>query len=69
MTPAATGPPRRCLALLSTPTALGIPLPAGLTFGLAQGHSVQEAAVLGARCGAAVVTGRGPYAGQIREGP
>ena len=42
---------------------------AGLTFGLAQGHSAEEAAALGARCGAAAVTGRGPYAGQIREAP
>jgi ribokinase len=40
---------------------------AGLTFGLAQGRSSEEAAALGARCGAAVVTGRGPYAGQLRE--
>ena len=42
---------------------------AGLTFGLAQGRSAEEAAALGARCGAAAVTGRGPYAGQIREAP
>lgn len=40
---------------------------AGLTFGLARGGSAQEAAALGARCGAAVVTGRGPYSGQLRE--
>jgi len=40
---------------------------AGLTFGLALGRSPEEAAALGARCGAAVVTGRGPYAGQLRE--
>ena len=40
---------------------------AGLTFGLAQGRSAEEAAALGARCGAACVTGRGPYAGQLRE--
>ncbi len=40
---------------------------AGLTFGLAQGRSAEESAALGARCGAAVVTGRGPYAGQLRE--
>ena len=40
---------------------------AGVTFGLAQGRSAEEAAALGARCGAAVVTGRGPYAGQLRE--
>ena len=40
---------------------------AGLTFGLAQGRSAEEAVALGARCGAAVAMGRGPYAGQLRE--
>jgi ribokinase len=40
---------------------------AGLTYGLAQGRSAEEALALGARCGAACVTGRGPYAGQLRE--
>jgi ribokinase len=40
-----------------------------LTFGLAQGRSPQEAAALGARCGAANVTGRGPYEGQLRSDP
>jgi ribokinase len=40
---------------------------AGLTFGLAQGRSAADALALGARCGAACVTGRGPYAGQLRE--
>ena len=34
---------------------------AGLTFGLAAGRSVREALELGARCGAACMTGRGPY--------
>jgi ribokinase len=34
---------------------------AGLTFGLAEGRPIASAAVLGARCGAASVTGRGPY--------
>jgi ribokinase len=38
---------------------------AGLTFGLAAGRSPQDALDLGARCGAACVTGRGPYAGQL----
>src|SRR5215218_7715708 len=37
---------------------------AGLTTGLAAGMSMQDAAELGARCGAANMTGRGPYAGQ-----
>jgi ribokinase len=38
---------------------------AGLTFGLAEGRPPQDALELGARCGAACVTGRGPYAGQL----
>jgi ribokinase len=40
---------------------------AGLTYGLATGRSPEEALALGARCGAACVTGRGPYAGQLRS--
>jgi ribokinase len=39
---------------------------AGLTFGLAAGRSPEEALAIGARCGAACVTGRGPYGGQFR---
>ena len=38
---------------------------AGLTFALAEGRSPEEAVELGARCGAAVLTGRGAYAGQL----
>src|SRR5436190_1799121 len=38
----------------------------GLTYGLAEGRSARKALELGARCGAACVTGRGPYAGQLR---
>jgi ribokinase len=38
---------------------------AGLTFALARGDSVEEAVGLAARCGAAVMTGRGPYAAQL----
>ena len=38
---------------------------AGLTYGLGEGRPVQEAVELGARCGAACLTGRGPYAGQL----
>jgi ribokinase len=40
---------------------------AGLTFGLGDGRSPQEAVALGARCGAACLTGRGPYEGQLRS--
>jgi ribokinase len=38
---------------------------AGLTFALGRGDSVEEAVALAARCGAAVMTGRGPYAAQL----
>src|ERR671935_1403547 len=38
---------------------------ARLTFRLAEGRSTEEAVELGARCGAAVLTGRGAYAGQL----
>jgi ribokinase len=38
---------------------------AGLTYGLAQGLQPEAAAALGARCGAACITGRGPYEGQL----
>jgi ribokinase len=40
---------------------------AGLTFGLARGASVEDAVALAARCGAAVMTGRGPYAAQLTD--
>ena len=38
---------------------------AGLTYGLAAGMPVDEAVALGARCGAAVLTGRGAYEHQL----
>jgi ribokinase len=38
---------------------------AGLTFALGRGEPAEEAVGLGARCGAAVLTGRGAYAGQL----
>ena len=38
---------------------------AGLTYGLALGKPVDEAVALGARCGAAVLTGRGAYEHQL----
>jgi ribokinase len=40
---------------------------AGLTYGLALGKPVDEAVVLGAQCGAAVLTGRGAYGHQLEE--
>ncbi len=39
---------------------------AGLTYGLGEGRSPAQAAALGAQCGAACMTGRGPYEGQLR---
>jgi ribokinase len=41
---------------------------AGLTYGLAAGETMDEAVALGARCGAAVLTGRGPYGAQLDAG-
>lgn len=38
---------------------------AGLTFGLGRGDPAEEALALAARCGAAVMTGRGPYTAQL----
>jgi ribokinase len=40
---------------------------AGVTYGLGAGLPIAEALELGARCGAACATGRGPYAGQLRS--
>jgi ribokinase len=39
----------------------------GLTFGVGAGLPIGEAVRLGARCGAACATGRGPYEGQLRD--
>jgi ribokinase len=40
---------------------------AGLTYGLARSLSPGKAVELGARCGAAVMTGRGPYEAQLHS--
>lgn len=40
---------------------------AGLTYGLGAGASAEDAVALGARCGAAALTGRGPYEGQLKD--
>jgi ribokinase len=40
---------------------------AGLTYGLGAGLPIGEAVELGARCGAASATGRGPYEAQLRN--
>jgi ribokinase len=39
---------------------------AGLTFALGRGDGVEDALAFAAKCGAACLTGRGPYAGQLR---
>jgi ribokinase len=39
---------------------------AGLTFALGRGDTIEDALAFAARCGAANMTGRGPYAGQLR---
>jgi ribokinase len=38
---------------------------AGLTFALGRGDALDDALAVAARCGAAVLTGRGPYPGQL----
>ena len=40
---------------------------AGLTYGLGAGRALPAALELAARCGAACLTGRGPYEGQLRQ--
>ena len=40
---------------------------AGLTFALARGDAMEDAIAFAARCGAAVMTGRGPYEAQLTE--
>jgi ribokinase len=40
---------------------------AGLTYGMGGYGDIQRATELGARCGAACATGRGPYEGQLRS--
>jgi ribokinase len=42
---------------------------AGLTYALGAGFGIEEALNLAARCGAACLTGRGPYEGQLRLAP
>jgi ribokinase len=38
---------------------------AGLTYGLGAGYEIDKAVELAARCGAACMTGSGPYEGQL----
>lgn len=39
----------------------------GLTYALGAGYGVEQAVAFAARCGAAAVTGRGPYGGQLES--
>ena len=41
----------------------------GLTYGLASDMPIDDALALGARCGAAVLAGRGPYESQVSSDP
>ena len=63
--PAAPTAPRRSPAPWRTPTAAETRSTAALTFALARGDDAADAVALAARCGAAVMTGRGPYEGQL----
>ena len=66
-----TGQPARRFAAAPPPGppvdsyGCGDSFAAGLTFALGRGDPVEEAVALAARCGAAVMTGRGPYAAQL----
>jgi sugar/nucleoside kinase (ribokinase family) len=40
---------------------------AGVTYALGEGRTAREAVDVGARCGAACMTGRGPYSAQLRN--
>ena len=63
---AGAGRRRRCPAPVSDLYGCGDSFAAGLTYGLGAGLPVARALELGARCGAACATGRGPYAAQLR---
>jgi hypothetical protein len=68
------GPRRRPVTLMSgrrqVPgrglSGAGDSFAAGLTYALGEGRSVEDALALAARAGAACMTGRGPYEGQLR---
>ncbi len=47
------------------PAPIPAPFAAGLTYGLAAGRTIEDAVALGARCGASVLTGRGPYSAML----
>lgn len=50
---------------LSDAYGAGDSFAAGLTFALGEGRTPEEALEFASRCGAAVMTGRGPYEGQL----
>ena len=48
--------------------ALVLSFAAGLTFALGEGRAPADAVAFAASCGAACLTGRGPYEGQLTLG-
>ena len=57
--------PPSCPARWSTRTAPATRSPAGVTYALGAGYEIDDALAFAARAGAANLTGRGPYAGQL----
>ena len=64
---AARGRRRPCPDRSATSTAAATASPPASPTGSAPACEIEQALDLGARCGAACATGRGPYAGQLRE--
>ncbi|HSD09840.1 MAG TPA: PfkB family carbohydrate kinase [Candidatus Binatia bacterium] len=62
-------PPARLPGPLVDTYGAGDSFAAGLAYGLASGVSLEEAVATAARCGAAALTGRGAFAGQLRIAP
>ena len=62
---AASGSPLRCPGPVGDAYGAGDSFAAGLTYGLGAGWDIDRAVELAARCGAACMTGRGPYEGQL----
>ena len=61
--------PPSCRARSSTRTAPATPSPAGVTYAFGAGYEIDDALKFAARAGAANLTGRGPYAGQLTAEP
>jgi ribokinase len=61
-------PPAPVPGVISDAYGCGDSFAAGFTYGLSSGLDLDAALDLGARCGAACLTGRGPYSGQLTGG-